>query len=85
MLAARSRRTLLPTTLRALLTKLRDGAPADEAVSDAQATLSDGGFGVDYLALVEPETLSSITARPSRLIVAARLGSVRLLNTMAVD
>jgi pantoate--beta-alanine ligase len=81
----RTKAPRLPATLRALIGALQNGAPTDAAVAGAQATLSEGGFGVDYLALVEPETLSPTTSRPARLIVAARLGSVRLLDTMAVD
>jgi len=42
----------------------------------------------DYLALVDGETLRAIDApfpdRPSRLIAAARLGAVRLLDNVPV-
>ncbi|MCO6418170.1 pantoate--beta-alanine ligase [Siccirubricoccus sp. KC 17139] len=57
-------------------------APA-AALAEARAGLAALGFGVDYLALVEPETLRETTARPGRLIAAARLGSVRLLDNIA--
>jgi len=51
-------------------------------------TLRDTGFAPDYLALVEAETLKPLVARradgPMRLIAAARLGTVRLLDNIPV-
>jgi pantoate--beta-alanine ligase len=45
------------------------------------------GFAPDYLALVVAETLEPLTqksAAPMRLLAAAKLGTVRLLDNMAV-
>ena len=52
---------------------------------DSRAELRDAGFDVDYFALVDGATLTEIAApRPgARLIAAARLGSVRLLDNVA--
>lgn len=63
-----------------------DAVPA--ALEDGLATLRDHGFASDYLALVEAETLKPLATRrvagPMRLVVAARLGAVRLLDNIAV-
>lgn len=57
------------------------------ALAAAHTRLEAHGFTPDYLALVDAVSLEPIT-RPragSRLLVAARLGTVRLLDTMSVD
>ena len=48
--------------------------------------LEHAGFRVDYVALVDGPTLQplAVTRAPARLIAAARLGSVRLLDNVAV-
>ncbi|HLY90242.1 MAG TPA: pantoate--beta-alanine ligase [Acetobacteraceae bacterium] len=51
----------------------------------AQTRLNDAGFEVDYLALVDGPSLRAISVRQpgARLIAAARLGSVRLIDNIA--
>ncbi|HST76659.1 MAG TPA: pantoate--beta-alanine ligase [Acetobacteraceae bacterium] len=65
---------------------IASGRCAAEPLQAAHAALSGDGFGVDYLALVDGPTLEPIAAaRPgARLITAARLGTVRLLDNVAV-
>ena len=65
-------------------TALAGGAPAAGTLAGGTRALSDAGFGVDYLALVEPETLQPAAVLPGRLIAVARLGGVRLLDNMPV-
>jgi pantoate--beta-alanine ligase len=65
--------------------ELGAGVPAAQALAEAREGLAAQGFAVDYLALVEPETLREVSAAPARLIAAARLGTVRLLDNMGVD
>jgi pantoate--beta-alanine ligase len=62
------------------------GGPAAETLQAARAGLRADGFGVDYLALVDGPTLEPITANQpgARLIAAARLGTVRLLDNVPV-
>jgi pantoate--beta-alanine ligase len=64
------------------------GAPVREALERATQALREAGFAPEYLALVEAESLRSIRAlapgQPARLIAAARLGTVRLLDNLAV-
>lgn len=79
---------------RALLRALGEAASAIEAGGDvaealarADAALVKGGFDpIDYVALVDPETLAPMTVldRPGRLIAAARMGATRLLDNIAV-
>lgn len=80
----RAAAALLPATLRAAATAIGRGEAAAPALEAALARLRAGGFAPDYLALVEPETLKPWRAGPARLIAAARLGDVRLLDTMEV-
>jgi pantoate--beta-alanine ligase len=63
---------------------VRAGRPG--ATEDGIARLAVGGFVPDYLALVEGDTMRPLTeAGPgARLVAAARLGKVRLLDNLAV-
>jgi pantoate--beta-alanine ligase len=81
----RTRAPALIEALRATAARLAGGATASTPLSDARAALQDNGFSVDYLALVEGASLAPIDlATPgARLIVAAKLGSVRLLDNIA--
>lgn len=62
------------------------GAPVSDTLAEGIARLVAAGFAPDYLALVEAETLRAIEAPraegPMRLIAAARLGTVRLLDNI---
>lgn len=67
---------------------IASGAPVDAALAAGTARLRAAGFAPDYLALVEAETLRPLAVRraggPMRLLAAARLGSVRLLDNIPV-
>jgi len=82
----RPRAPLLYAALRDVADMVRDGAAADAPLHMARARLTDAGFDVNYLALVHAESLCEIThaVSPARLIAAARLGSVRLLDNVPV-
>jgi pantoate--beta-alanine ligase len=64
------------------------GDPAAAAIAGATRALQDLGFGVDYLAPVEADTMRAIDALPptgaARLVAAVRLGTVRLLDNLPV-
>jgi pantoate--beta-alanine ligase len=81
----RARAPALPRILKTTAARLGAGAHGQE-VADAEAALGDAGFAVDYLALVDGPSLAPIeTARPgARLIAAARLGNVRLLDNFQI-
>jgi pantoate--beta-alanine ligase len=63
----------------------RGGEAPDRVLADARAVLAQAGFVVEYLSLVSAETLRPLQAcqADARLIAAARLGSVRLLDNIA--
>ena len=82
---ARRLNTILFATARAIAV---DRVPVAKALGDGVDALRDGGFdAVDYLDLRHAETLAPLEAfhRPARLLAAARLGSVRLIDNIAVD
>ena len=59
-----------------------------EALAEARAALATAGFGpIDYLAYVDEQTLDPLDefAPGGRLIVAAWLGKVRLIDNVRVD
>ncbi|MGH7211511.1 MAG: pantoate--beta-alanine ligase, partial [Acetobacteraceae bacterium] len=62
------------------------GEPVSPRLAAARATLAVEGFVVDYLDLVYGPSLRPLTvpAPGVRLIAAARLGAVRLLDNVAV-
>jgi pantoate--beta-alanine ligase len=82
--AERATAPTLPRVMRGVVAALEGGGAAATVLDAARTELAAAGFAVDYLALVEPATLRETTALPARLIAAARLGSVRLLDNMAV-
>jgi pantoate--beta-alanine ligase len=65
---------------------LRSHCVIDAALDDARRDLIQAGFQLDYLALVDGLTMSAMPemAPGARLIVAARLGSVRLIDNIPV-
>jgi pantoate--beta-alanine ligase len=72
--------------LRMTAQQLTGGQPASPLLTEARTVLANNGFSVDYIALVEGATLTPIEhAVPgARLIAAARLGSVRLLDNVGI-
>lgn len=65
---------------------LAGGASAIPTIEHARQALIQHGFSIDYLALVEGDTLAPLQSPTpgARLIIAARLGTVRLLDNIAV-
>jgi pantoate--beta-alanine ligase len=95
-LALSSRNRFLSETERALAPKLyavltetaraiAGSGPVSGRLAASRETLTNAGFAVDYFALVDAPTLREIprTSSVARLIAAARLGSVRLLDNIA--
>jgi pantoate--beta-alanine ligase len=74
----------LYATLCQVAAALAGGEPAAPMLSAAERQLQQDGFVVDYLALVDGATLQTLAALipGARLIAAARLGSVRLLDNV---
>ncbi|HUC18391.1 MAG TPA: pantoate--beta-alanine ligase [Acetobacteraceae bacterium] len=84
--AERALAPALHLMLAALADMLAQGGEAEPLLAEAAAKLAASGFLPDYLALVDAETLVPISAArpPGRLIAAARLGAVRLLDNVPV-
>lgn len=82
----RARAPLLHATLAGLVRDLANGAQAGAPLDAAMAGLRAAGFAPDYLALVAGESLMPIAAmqQGARLIAAAKLGSVRLLDNTGI-
>lgn len=82
----RARAVALPRALTAAAQAIGGGEPATAALARAAAALAAAGFATDYLALVDAETLAPDPApdRPRRLLAAARLGTTRLIDNVAV-
>ncbi|HYI82897.1 MAG TPA: pantoate--beta-alanine ligase [Acetobacteraceae bacterium] len=64
------------------------GAPVAESLAAGSGALQEAGFGVDYFALVEGDTMRPLPALgrsgAARMVAAARLGTVRLLDNLPV-
>ena len=82
----RAKAVALPRALGVAQRTIEEGGDADTALAEATRTLEAAGFAVDYLALVDAETLQpgANADRPRRLLAAARLGATRLIDNLAV-
>ena len=83
----RDKAVALPRALGVAARAITRGDDPARAVGDARASLEAAGFAVDYVALVDAETLDESTAadRPRRLLAAARLGTTRLIDNVPVE
>lgn len=86
---ARERARALPAALRAAAELLGAGERSPRRlVQAARAELTGAGLDVDYVELVDPATLEPLTApleRPALLVLAARVGGVRLIDNASLD
>jgi pantoate--beta-alanine ligase len=78
----------LPRALGEAAAAIGRGEAVAAALESAERRLIEAGFvGVDYILLCDAETLVPMRAwaeRPARLLVAARLGTTRLIDNLAV-
>lgn len=85
----RAKAPLLYAALRRAATRIVAGETAGAVLAEEDAALRGNSFAPDYLALVEAETLRPLDMLSSgptaRLIAAARLGTVRLLDNIPLD
>ncbi|MDH7973457.1 pantoate--beta-alanine ligase [Sphingomonas sp. AR_OL41] len=84
--AERSGAVALPRALGDAVRAIEKGAAPEAAVLAAEDALIDAGFAVDYVTLVDAETLGEHPdpTRPRRLLAAARMGSTRLIDNIEV-
>ncbi|WP_020184897.1 pantoate--beta-alanine ligase [Methylopila sp. 73B] len=82
----RRRATALSAALAAAGEAIEDGAPVDAALVSARRAIEAAGFTIDYVELRDAETLAASTrpGKPRRLLAAARIGGVRLIDNIAV-
>ncbi len=87
--AERQTALLLPAALRAGQEAARAGPAAVlKAAGEVLATTADPPLRLDYLALVNPDTFEEAGedyAGPARLLVAARVGTTRLIDNTALS
>ena len=82
----RARAPELFAALRGIRDAIAGGSSVEDAVRTARVKLGESSFAVEYLALVDGATLVEIPVprQGGRIIAAARLGSVRLLDNIAL-
>ena len=84
----RSQAAALPRAMRAAIAQIEGGGDVAQALIALEQALLDGGFSsVDYVALADADSLEPLShapQRPARLLVAARIGTTRLIDNMAV-
>ena len=87
--AERQTALLLPAALRAGQEAARAGpAAVRKAAGEVLATTAEPPLRLDYLALVDPDTFEEAGedyAGPARLLVAARVGTTRLIDNTALS
>jgi len=85
-----AQRTVAPTLYRVLCDcaeKIKAGQGIDAATAEGRRAIEQSGFAVDYLEARHAETLEPIRSPkdgPIRLLVAAKLGTTRLIDNVAV-
>ena len=82
----RAKAVALPRALGLAAAAITRGDEAEAVLAAAQDSLASAGFDVDYIALVDADTLGAPSAdRPMRLLAAARIGGTRLLDNLPVE
>ena len=84
----RHRAGALPDAMQQAVWRLEDGGDVPGVLVGLEEALLDGGFAsVDYAELADADSLqplSTLSDRPARLLVAARIGGTRLIDNMPV-
>jgi pantoate--beta-alanine ligase len=84
--AQRTKAVALPRALGVAAKAIEKGGDPEAALTAARDTLTAAGFDLDYVTLVDAGTLAEQPdpARERRLLAAARMGSTRLIDNIAV-
>lgn len=82
----RAKAIALPRALGVAARAIARGMPTADVLTEAQNSLIAAGFAVDYVTLVDAETLTEDPPadRPRRLLAAARMGQTRLIDNVAI-
>ncbi len=82
----RPRAVALPRALGVAAKAIAKGENVDTALNIAREALIAAGFEIDYVELVDAETLGVPDAsRERRLLAAAKIGTTRLIDNLAVE
>lgn len=85
----RQKAAALPQAMRAAITAIEAGRDVAASRAELEQALLGGGFAsVEYVELADAESLAPLpkrSDRPMRLLVAARIGTARLIDNMAVS
>jgi pantoate--beta-alanine ligase len=80
---ARAAATALPNAMQAAVSAIRAGLPIADALAQATQAVLDAGFtSVEYIELRDPATLTPATALPARLLAAAWIDGIRLIDNI---
>src|SRR3569623_2087025 len=84
--AQRTKAVALPRALGVAAKVIGQGGDPEAALATARDTLTAAGFDIDYVTLVDADTLTEQPdpARERRLLAAARMGSTRLIGNIAI-
>lgn len=86
--AQRAAAAALPRAMAAAVSAIEGGAKVAGALARLEAELTAAGFArIDYASLADAATLApleALGARPARLLVAARIGTTRLIDNLPV-
>jgi len=79
----------LPRTLRAAAITIANGSAVAETLATARVALKSAGFKVDYLTMADAASLQTVDryepGQQTRLFIAARLGTTRLIDNWPVE
>ena len=85
----RSAAAVLPLAMRAAIAQIEGGDDIGQALAQLERALLAGGFSsIDYATLADADSLRPLSRTPespARLLVAARIGTTRLIDNMAVN
>lgn len=82
----RAKAVALPRALGAAERAIAEGGDPEAALAQARESLSSAGFEVDYVTLVDAETLGDpVPGRAMRLLAAAKIAGTRLIDNIAVS
>jgi pantoate--beta-alanine ligase len=86
--AERAQAAALPRSMKWVIEQLLGGQPVADALLELEEVMLSEGFErIDYAKVCDAESLaplSELSGRPARLLVAARIGTTRLIDNMAV-
>jgi pantoate--beta-alanine ligase len=78
---------ILHRTMKGAVKRLRNGDDLETVMADGTKTIEDAGFALDYFEARHAETLApvhSIKDGPVRLLLAAKIGTTRLIDNIGV-